>query len=57
MTICRYFYYRDYHRRDIFLNMQNIMVMVLEESEEVSVELLKPLLASVKKHSEVTGLR
>nr|GEV97261.1 RNA-directed DNA polymerase, eukaryota [Tanacetum cinerariifolium] len=31
--------------------MQNIMVMVLEESDEISVELLKPLLASVKRHN------
>ncbi|GJT77521.1 sister chromatid cohesion protein PDS5-like protein isoform X1 [Tanacetum coccineum] len=43
---------RDYHRGDIFLYMETIMVLILKESEEVSVELLKPLLASVKKHSE-----
>ncbi|XP_076937205.1 sister chromatid cohesion protein PDS5 homolog C-like [Bidens hawaiensis] len=40
---------RDYHLDAMFSSMENIMVSVIEESEEVSVELLKPLLASVKK--------
>nr|GEW24788.1 sister chromatid cohesion protein PDS5-like isoform X1 [Tanacetum cinerariifolium] len=47
---------RDYHCGHIFSNMQNIMVMVLEESDEISVELLKPLLASVKRHNAVRAL-
>ncbi|KAI3828674.1 hypothetical protein L1987_02782 [Smallanthus sonchifolius] len=40
---------RDYHHDSIFSSMENIMVLVLEESEEIPVEMLKPLLASVKK--------
>lgn len=32
------------------------MVLVLEESEDIPVEMLKPLLASVKKDNEVQGL-
>ncbi|XP_052620681.1 sister chromatid cohesion protein PDS5 homolog C isoform X1 [Lactuca sativa] len=43
---------RDYHLESIYSSMENIMVLVLEESEEVSVEMLKPILASVKKNSE-----
>ncbi|XP_076942912.1 uncharacterized protein LOC143612948 [Bidens hawaiensis] len=40
---------RDYHLDAIYSSMENIMVLVIEESEEISVDLLKPLLASVKK--------
>ncbi|GKB94168.1 armadillo-type fold protein [Tanacetum coccineum] len=43
---------RDYHRRVIYSSMENIMIFVLEESEDISVEMLKPLLATVKKHNE-----
>lgn len=43
---------RNYHLDSIYSSMENIMVLVFEESEEISVEMLKPLLASVKKHSE-----
>ncbi|XP_071727463.1 sister chromatid cohesion protein PDS5 homolog C-like [Rutidosis leptorrhynchoides] len=43
---------RDYHLESIYSSMENIMVLVLEESEEISVELLKPLLASVKKDNK-----
>ncbi|GKC58261.1 putative sister chromatid cohesion protein Pds5, partial [Tanacetum coccineum] len=32
--------------------MENIMILVLEESKDISVEMLKPLLATVKKHNE-----
>ncbi|GJT78228.1 armadillo-type fold protein [Tanacetum coccineum] len=37
-----------------FINpsMENIMILALEESEDISVEILKPLLATVKKHNE-----
>nr|GEV16205.1 sister chromatid cohesion protein PDS5-like isoform X1 [Tanacetum cinerariifolium] len=45
-------YFRDYHRGDIFLYMETVMVLMILKESEVSVELLKPLLASVKKHSE-----
>ncbi|KAK1419240.1 hypothetical protein QVD17_28403 [Tagetes erecta] len=40
---------RDYHLDAIFSSMENIMVLVLEESEDIPVGMLKPLLASVKK--------
>ncbi|GJR75948.1 armadillo-type fold protein [Tanacetum coccineum] len=43
---------RDYHRGVIYSSMENIMILVLEESEDISVEILKPLLATVKKHNE-----
>ncbi|XP_071730569.1 sister chromatid cohesion protein PDS5 homolog C-like [Rutidosis leptorrhynchoides] len=43
---------RDYHPKLIYSSMEDIMVVVLEESEEISVELLKPLLASVKKDNQ-----
>jgi nitrate reductase NapE component len=36
--------------------METIMSLVLEESEDISVELLSPLLASVKKGDEVNYL-
>ncbi|XP_009790619.1 sister chromatid cohesion protein PDS5 homolog C-like isoform X2 [Nicotiana sylvestris] len=48
---------RDFHSEDIFTYMATIMTVVLEESEEVTMELLTPLLATVKKHSkEVTPI-
>ncbi|KAI7752993.1 hypothetical protein M8C21_026734 [Ambrosia artemisiifolia] len=40
---------RDFHIDSVFLSMENIMVLVIDESEEIPVEMLKPLLASVKK--------
>ncbi|KAI7749512.1 hypothetical protein M8C21_001877, partial [Ambrosia artemisiifolia] len=43
---------RDYHIDSIFPSMENIMVLVLEESEEIPAEMLKPLLASVKKDNK-----
>ncbi|KAI7747181.1 hypothetical protein M8C21_010665 [Ambrosia artemisiifolia] len=43
---------RDHHVGDIFSLMVNIMALVLEESEDISLDLLKPLLASVKNNSE-----
>ncbi|MCD7453109.1 hypothetical protein HAX54_019767 [Datura stramonium] len=43
---------REDHSENIFLSMATIMTLVLEESEEVSLELLTPLLASVKKDNE-----
>ena len=36
--------------------METIISLVLEESEDISVELLSPLLASVKKGDEVNYL-
>ncbi|KAJ6915276.1 hypothetical protein NC651_017312 [Populus alba x Populus x berolinensis] len=43
---------RDYHPEDVFSSMETIMSLVLEESEDISVELLSLLLASVKKGDE-----
>nr|XP_016452601.1 PREDICTED: sister chromatid cohesion protein PDS5 homolog B-B-like [Nicotiana tabacum] len=48
---------REDHPENIFSSMENIMTLVLEESEELPVELLSPLLASVKKdNDEVTPI-
>jgi len=33
--------------------METIMTLVLEESEDISLDLLSPLLASIKKDNEV----
>ncbi|XP_076942920.1 sister chromatid cohesion protein PDS5 homolog D-like [Bidens hawaiensis] len=43
---------RDYHLGSVYSSMENIMVSLIAESEEISVDMLKPLLASVKKHRE-----
>ncbi|XP_060216305.1 sister chromatid cohesion protein PDS5 homolog C isoform X2 [Lycium barbarum] len=43
---------REDHSENIFSSMATIMTLVLEESEEISLELLTPLLASVKKDNE-----
>ncbi|GMN35304.1 hypothetical protein TIFTF001_005216 [Ficus carica] len=43
---------RDYHPENVFTSMETIMTLVLEESEDISVELLSPLLASVKNDNE-----
>ncbi|CAI9772937.1 unnamed protein product [Fraxinus pennsylvanica] len=43
---------RDYHPENIFSSMESIMTLILEESEDISPELLTVLLASVKRNSE-----
>uniref|UniRef100_A0A2P2LRE7 Uncharacterized protein n=1 Tax=Rhizophora mucronata TaxID=61149 RepID=A0A2P2LRE7_RHIMU len=43
---------RDYHPENVFSSMETIMILVLEESEDISPELLSPLLDSVKKGNE-----
>lgn len=43
---------RDHHPASIFSWMMNIMVLVLEESEDISIYMLKPLLASIKNNTE-----
>ncbi|XWS72744.1 hypothetical protein CRYUN_Cryun02cG0066800 [Craigia yunnanensis] len=43
---------RDYHGEAVFTSMMTIMTLVLEESEDISVELLSPLLASVRRDNE-----
>ncbi|MFS7993044.1 putative sister chromatid cohesion protein Pds5 [Helianthus anomalus] len=45
----------DFHIDSVFTSMENIMV--LDESEEISIEMLKPLLACVKKNREVQRLQ
>ncbi|WOG87834.1 hypothetical protein DCAR_0207066 [Daucus carota subsp. sativus] len=43
---------RDDHPKNIFESMETIMTVVLEESEDVSVELLMPILAILKRGNE-----
>ncbi|XP_047329496.1 uncharacterized protein LOC124932852 isoform X4 [Impatiens glandulifera] len=43
---------RDYHPKNVFSYMMAIMVHVLEESEDVSLELLSPVLAILKKDNQ-----
>ncbi|KAL6216045.1 hypothetical protein ACLB2K_009272 [Fragaria x ananassa] len=43
---------RDYHPENVFSSMETIMTLVIEESEDISSELLSPLLASVKNDDE-----
>ncbi|KAG7020414.1 Sister chromatid cohesion protein PDS5-like A [Cucurbita argyrosperma subsp. argyrosperma] len=43
---------RDDHPENVFSSMETIMSLVLEESEDISVELLSPILDSVKKDNE-----
>jgi len=44
---------RDHHPKDVFSSMETIMTLVLEESEDISFDLLSPLLESIKKNNEV----
>ncbi|PON99217.1 Armadillo-type fold containing protein [Trema orientale] len=43
---------RDYHPENVFSSMETIMTLVLEESEDISLELLTPILDSVKNDNE-----
>ncbi|XP_071919783.1 sister chromatid cohesion protein PDS5 homolog C-like isoform X1 [Coffea arabica] len=43
---------RDYHPENIFSSMETIMTLVLEESEDISSEILNLLLANVKKDNQ-----
>ncbi|CAK9178635.1 unnamed protein product [Ilex paraguariensis] len=43
---------RDFHPENVFSSMETIMTLVLEESEEIPLELLTPILATVKKNNE-----
>lgn len=43
---------RDNHSGNVFTSMETIMILVLEESEDISVELLTPMLASLKKDTK-----
>ncbi|CAA0841960.1 Unknown protein [Striga hermonthica] len=41
---------RDYHKEAIFTSMETIMTLVLEESEDISADLLNPILSTLKKN-------
>uniref|UniRef100_A0A5B7B4S2 Tudor domain-containing protein n=1 Tax=Davidia involucrata TaxID=16924 RepID=A0A5B7B4S2_DAVIN len=43
---------RDHDPENVFSSMETIMTLVLEESEDISLELLSPILSSVKKDNE-----
>ncbi|XP_059639252.1 sister chromatid cohesion protein PDS5 homolog D [Cornus florida] len=43
---------RSNHPDQVFLDMETVMTTVLEESEEISMELVSPLLTSVKKENQ-----
>nr|GMD47443.1 neurofilament heavy polypeptide-like isoform X1 [Ipomoea batatas] len=43
---------REYHPDNIFSSMESIMILVLEESEDISMDLVTKLLDSVKKENE-----
>ncbi|RDX77938.1 Sister chromatid cohesion protein PDS5-like B-B, partial [Mucuna pruriens] len=44
---------REHHPENVFSSMETIMTLVLEESEDISLDLLSPVLASIKKDNEV----
>ncbi|KAK7352647.1 hypothetical protein VNO80_18071 [Phaseolus coccineus] len=43
---------REHHPENVFSSMETIMTLVLEESEDISLDLLSTLLATVKKDDE-----
>ncbi|KHN29621.1 nucleolar protein dao-5-like isoform X1 [Glycine soja] len=43
---------REHHPENVFSSMETIMTLVLEESEDISLDLLSPLLASIKKDNK-----
>ncbi|XP_074341577.1 sister chromatid cohesion protein PDS5 homolog C-like isoform X2 [Apium graveolens] len=43
---------RDCHPEDVFIYMETIMTYLLEESDDVSMELLTPMLASQERNNE-----
>ncbi|CAL5358865.1 unnamed protein product [Camellia sinensis] len=43
---------RDYHPENVFSSMVTIMSLELEESEDISFELISPILASLKKDNQ-----
>ncbi|KAJ4913671.1 hypothetical protein Rs2_08292 [Raphanus sativus] len=44
---------RDHHKGNLFSSMENIMTLVLEESEEIPSKMLSPILHYVRKDDEV----
>jgi len=45
--------FREHHPENVFSSMETIMTLVLEESEDISLDLLSSLLTSIKKDNEV----
>ncbi|XP_059658238.1 sister chromatid cohesion protein PDS5 homolog C-like [Cornus florida] len=43
---------RDYHPENVFSSMETIITLVLEESEDISLELLSPILESLKRDNK-----
>ncbi|KAE9588987.1 hypothetical protein Lal_00012513 [Lupinus albus] len=43
---------REHHPEKVFKSMQNIMTLLIEESEDISLNLLSPILDSIKKENE-----
>ncbi|XP_027329221.1 MATH and LRR domain-containing protein PFE0570w [Abrus precatorius] len=43
---------RDHHPEAVFSSMETVMILVLEESEDISLDLLSPILESIKKDNE-----
>ncbi|GAU17711.1 hypothetical protein TSUD_07730 [Trifolium subterraneum] len=43
---------REHHPDNVFSSMETIMILCLEESEDISLDLLSPILDSVKKDNE-----
>ncbi|XP_061346896.1 sister chromatid cohesion protein PDS5 homolog C-like isoform X2 [Gastrolobium bilobum] len=43
---------REHHPENVFSSMETVMTLVLEESEDISLDLLSPILASLKKDNE-----
>ncbi|PNY12627.1 sister chromatid cohesion PDS5-like protein, partial [Trifolium pratense] len=44
---------REHHPENVFSSMKTIMVLVLEESDDISLDLLSPILDCLKKENEV----
>ncbi|RVX14789.1 ER membrane protein complex subunit 8/9-like [Vitis vinifera] len=44
---------RDDHPANVFTSMETIMTLVVEESEDIPIELLSPILVSIKDNQEV----
>lgn len=47
---------RAYHPEIIFGSMETIMTLVIEESEDISTDLLAPLLATLRRNNKVNTL-
>ncbi|XP_058727060.1 sister chromatid cohesion protein PDS5 homolog C-like [Vicia villosa] len=45
---------REHHPETVFSSMKSIMVLVLDESDDISLDLLSPIIDSVKKDNEVS---